>query len=112
MSFVLELSNERIESSLEQNHPSSASFFEPILSPSLDLNFLKFLRSTQLDCCLKNFQIDSYPLTTIRQEHLTFKLEIPTSLTKANSVFDDDIVNQKNNKPLLLKVTNYCREIN
>ena len=112
MSFVLELSNERIESSLEQNLPSSASFFEPILSPSLDLNFLKFLRSTQLDCCLKNFQIDSYPLTIIRQEHLTFKLEIPISLTKANSIFDDDIVNQKNNKPLVIQTSDFLAHNN
>lgn len=110
--FTLQLSNERIELENEESLPSSASSFEPILSPTLDLNFLTYLRADDISCALKNFQIDSAPLTYIKNEEIEFNLIMSTDIANSNGIYGEDQVSADNKRSLIIKTTDYQASTN
>ena len=94
--FALHLSNERIEQELDQEEPSSASYFDSIINPGLDLSFLTFLRANDCELTMRNFKVSSAALTFKRKEKLQIYLEIPEELCQANWVYSKETLDKQN----------------
>ena len=93
--FKLFISNERIEQELDENEPSSASYFEAIVNPSLDLSFLSFLRSNDVELSLDNFTISSAALTFKCNEKIQVYLDIPEFLCDGNWCYSKNLLTKK-----------------
>ena len=105
--FTLHLSNERIEQGLSENEPSSASDFDAIINPSLDLSFLTFLRANDVELNLENFKISSAALTFKRDEHIQVLLNIPTELAEANWIYASEAVKNHNLLPMKIRTHDF-----
>ena len=105
--FKLHLSNERIEQELAQDEPSSASYFDAIINPSLDLSFLTFLRSNDVELSLDNFTISSAALTFRRDEKIRVYLDIPSNLSGGNWCYTKNQQAQHNIQALSILIEDF-----
>ena len=105
--FILHLSNEKIEHELDEDEPSSASCFDAIINPSLDLSFLTFLRSNDVELSLINFKISSAALTFRRNENIDIKLDIPTTLHDANWSYTSMAIARHNLQPMKIPISDF-----
>ena len=105
--FKLHLSNERIEQELAQDEPSSASYFDAIINPSLDLSFLTFLRSNDVELNLDNFTISSAALTFRRDEKIRVYLDIPSNLSGGNWCYTKNQQAQHNIQALSILIEDF-----
>ena len=112
MDFTLELSNERTELNLDQDLPSSAGSFEAILAPTLDLSFLTYLKADNVNCALKNIQVDSAPLSCVKNEKLFFNLVLALGPSQGNSIYNEDVLIEANKKGLVIKTTDFQADSN
>ena len=75
--YVLDLTNDQSESTLDADSPSSASNFNILLSPTLDLSSLLYLRSVAAEITLAQLTVDALPLTATKRESITVRVDIP-----------------------------------
>ena len=86
--YVLDLTNDQSESTLDADSPSSASNFNVLLSPTLDLSSLLYLRSVAAEIALAQLTVDALPLTATKHESITVRVDIPPDHTNCNSWFN------------------------
>ena len=105
--FKLFISNERIEQELNDNEPSSASYFEAIVNPSLDLSFLSFLRSNDVELGLDNFTISSAALTFKSDEKIQVYLDMPEFLSDGNWCYSSSLSAKSNSLPMKIPTEDF-----
>ena len=105
--FKLFISNERIEQELNDNEPSSASYFEAIVNPSLDLSFLSFLRSNDVELGLDNFTISSAALTFKSDEKIQVYLDMPEFLCDGNWCYSGFLSAKSNSLPMKIPTEDF-----
>lgn len=86
--YVLDLTNDENEKHLEEDSHSSASNFTILLSPTLDLSSLLYLRSVAAEIALDQITVDALPLTATKKESITVKVVVPMEVTTCNSWFN------------------------
>ena len=106
--YALFLDNKTEEDALQDNDASTASSFEVILTPQLDLSSLLYLRAVEAELAVTTFMVDSLPLCFIRQESITVKTWMNTKHVEANFVYNKTAVEYQNRIPLQLAMDDFC----
>ena len=86
--YVLDLTNDDDENRLTHNDHSSASNFTILLSPTLDLSSLLYLRSVAAEIALDQITVDALPLTATSKENITVKVVVPIDITSCNAWYN------------------------
>ena len=95
--YVLDLTNDQSESTLDADSPSSASNFNILLSPTLDLSSLLYLRSVAAEITLAQLTVDALPLTATKRESITVRVDIPPDHTNCNAWYNPISILDENN---------------
>lgn len=96
--YILDITNDETEKDLERNSHSSASNFTILLSPTLDLSSLLYLRSVAAEIAISHLSIDALPLSATRLENILGKIVIPPNITACNTWFNPISITEENNK--------------
>ena len=105
--YTLQISNEGVETLLQEHDLSSANNFEVSLTPSLDLHQLSYLQSLDVEVKTENLQIDSCPLVFQEGEKIETLLTITPDLATGNLNFGKDQLSIRNQQPLIVNLANF-----
>ena len=84
---------------------SSASEFE--VDCDISLHAITFLRSTNAECALRLFFVDTMPLAFCQGEEISVHVNTPTNLLSTNANYSAREVEKLNNKPFLLHTDDF-----
>ena len=106
--YSLFLDNRSAEDALGDDDVSTASNFDVVLDPRLDLSSLLYLKAVEAELGVVSLIIDSLPLCFTRNESIEIQFTIPESTAEANFVFNRTSLRQFNILPLQLAVSDFC----
>ena len=106
-SYHLYLDNQTSEMELDEDSHSTASEFEVLIEPQLDLGPLLFLKSTEGEVAVQNWHIDSMPLTVSRLEKCYVTLIMDKTIAHANMTYGAANVLKFNNLRKSIALTDH-----
>ena len=109
-SYHLYLDNHQSEMELSEDSHSTASEFDVLIEPQLDLGSLLFLKSTEGEVSLQSWHIDSIPLTVSRLEQCYVTLIMNETIAHANMTYGSANVLKFNRSRKSIALTDHhCR---
>ena len=102
--YELYISNQQTEDELDENALSSASDWEAILEPSVDVSNLLYGKSDIAQAKVKQMNISSLPLCFSKSEAIKVFIIIPPEFGKCNQWFNSENVATFNNQPYVVKL--------
>ena len=109
-SYHLYLDNLQSEMELNEESHSTASEFDVLIEPRLDLGPLLFLKSTEGEVAVQNWHIDSIPLTVSRLEKCYVTLIMNETIAHANMTYGSaNVVKFNNAKKSIALTDHHCK---
>ena len=106
--YSLFLDNRSAEDALDDDDVSTASNFDVLLDPRLDLSSLLYLKAVEAELGVVSLMIDSLPLCFTRSESIVIQFTIPQDAVESNFVFNRTLLGQFNVIPLQLAISDFC----
>ena len=106
------MDNRSSEDAGNDEEDSTASNFEVILQPTVDISNLLFLKSTEAEIGLSELTIDNTCLTFKRSEKIQCFVKIDIQKPSVNWLVDKTTLTAWNNKPLQINFADYCATSN
>ena len=102
--YELYLSNKEIEDGLHESELSSASDWQAVLEPSVDIANLLYGKSDIAQAKVKQISISSLPLCFSKAEAIKVFITLPPLFGKCNQYFNSENVETFNNEPYVLQL--------
>ena len=97
--YILDLTNDASEEHLEDGGHSSASDFTILLSPTLNLSSLLYLRSVAAEIAISQLTVDALPLTATKRESIFVNVVVPPDITSCNTWYNPIAITDANEIP-------------
>ena len=108
--YEIFISNEDIEYTRTPDTGSSASDFQTILDPALDISSLIYLKSSNAELSLDQIYIDGLPLCFTQTEDVSIYIAVPPHSTQCNQTVNETAVGTFNDQPYAIAFEDVAKD--